>query len=165
MVRLVRYDGDIDGFISGSEKVTHDKVTTIHVITPNDIDIRESKALAESFCTITSRFEHDKFEYDKVTVCRLISRLEKLAPSQGSEWKLLTLEVIYIRDGIISVAPQAPESIPTFEGVEKFPKGYRYGAWLLAKIGIKSRDDLPQEDDRKSVKEVFDRNYEWLTAA
>lgn len=155
-----RYDGDIDGFIDGSEKVTSDKVTTIHNINPTEIDICGSKALAESFCTMSSRFDHKGYEYDKVTHCRLVSRLEKLGPV----WKLLTLECIYIRDSILSVVPQAPDTIPIFEGAEKFPKGYRYGAWLLQNIGLEVRKDLPEEDDRESVKEVFDRNRKWLDA-
>lgn len=61
--------------------------------------------------------------------------------------------------------PQILDTIPAFEGVEGFPKGYRYGAWLLQSIGLEVRKDLPEEDDRESVREIFDRNRKWLDAA
>ena len=138
------------------------KVNTIHAINPTDIAIKGDKALAVSFCTITNRFSVDSREYDKVSSVRLVSQLEKLDVDGRPTWKLLTLECIYIRDSVVSAAPQPPETIPSFDSAEKYPKGYRYGAWLLQTIGLTSRTDLPTEDDGESVKEVFDRNYAWL---
>ena len=159
-----RYNGDIDGFIGASSKVVSRKINTIHSINPTEVEIRGAKALSVSFCNMTSRFEHCGFEYDKVSVVRLVSRLERLDLSQGSAWKLLTLECLYIRDSIIAATPQPPDTIPSFKEAEKFPRAYRYSAWLLSRIGIESRNDLPQEDNRESITEVFDRNQEWINA-
>ena len=155
---ISRYEGNIEGFISATEKVTHNKITTLHMIDPIEIEIRGPKAMSESLCQITTRYTLEGLEYDKVTTCRLMSRLEKV---EGA-WKILTLEPIYIRDSMIAVAPQSPETIPAFKGAEKYPKSYRYGAWLLESIGIQSKLDLPNEDDRESVKKIIDANKEWL---
>ena len=162
---LQRFHGNIDGFIAASSKVVSKTINTIHSLNPTEIDICGAKALSESFCTMTSRFEHHGFDYDKVSTVRLISRLEKLEASRDLAWKLLTLDCIYIRDSIIAVTPQPADTIPSFEGSEKFPKAYRYSAWLLSTIGIKSRDDLPREDDPQSVAKVFTANEAWMRTA
>ena len=164
-MNVPRHNGNIDGFIAASSKVVSKSINTVHSINPTEIDIRGAKALSESFCTITSRFEHHGFEYDKVSTVRLISRLERLDASQGLAWKLLTLDCVYIRDSIIPAAPQPSDTIASFAEAEKFPKAYRYSAWLLSTIGIKSRDNLPREDDPESVAKVFAENQAWINAA
>lgn len=138
----------------------------MHNLSPAEIDIRGPKAVAESFCDIPSRFEHEGFEYDKVTTCRLISRLEKINPTTPGKnpWKMTTLEPIYIRDCFVPATPIPSNESPTFEGLEQFPKSYRHGAWLLDSLGIEVQYDLPSEDDRGAVKKIFDRNQEWLGA-
>lgn len=168
----IRYDGDIDGFINGTRAVTQNKINTIHILAPADITIEGSKALSESFCEITSRFEHGGYEFDKVTTCRLISTLEKLdlnafekKSASRNPWKILTLEPIYIRDSIVPANPSFIEKPPRFEGLEKFPKSYCHGAWLLDKIQITSRLDLPSEDNHEAVKAIFDRHHKWLYSA
>ena len=80
-------------------------------------------------------------------------------------WKLLTLEPIYIRDSIVSAAPIPRSKTPVFEGLEKFPKAYRHGAWLLASIGITSRLDLPDEENRTVVQSMLEANDRWLHGA
>ena len=161
-----RYEGEIDGFIKGSEKHTHNKVNTVHQIDTADVEINGFKATSESFCTITSRFEHEGREYDKVTQCRLMSRLEKLSDSlQGSPWRMLTLEPIYLRDSFVPATPQLTGTFPLFKGLDNYPKTFRHGVWLLASIGIASRYDLPNEDDRESVGKIIGQNHAWLYAA
>lgn len=157
-----RYEGEIDEFIRQSSKVVAAKVNTVHVINPAEITIKSSRALAVSFCTMSNRFPLDGHEYDKISSVRLVSQLEKLQLDGRAAWKLRTLECIYIRDAIVSAAPQPPDTVPVFHGADRWPRGYRYGAWLLSSIGLTARSNLPTEDDRDSVKEVLDRNRAWL---
>ena len=128
----------------------------MHLINPSDIDVRGSKALAESAGVIMSRFNHDGHEYDFTIWCRFVSQVEKVE----GKWKLLSLEVIYIRDLILPV-PGSPEL--DFSTVKDWPrKSYRFTAWHLMQRGIKVRDDLPGEDDDHTVHEVMDSNYAWI---
>ncbi|KAK5217829.1 hypothetical protein LTR72_009492 [Exophiala xenobiotica] len=53
-VYITWHEGDIDGFINGTRKVVSPTVNTLHAINPVEIDIRGSKALAESLLTMTS---------------------------------------------------------------------------------------------------------------
>ena len=142
------------------------KINTIHSISPVEIEIRNSKALSISFCNMTSRFSYQGNEYDKISSVRLISRLERLNEAHESGgWKILSLECIYIRDSIVPIQPLSPDNVPSFEEAGKFNKCYRYSAWLLSTIGIESRNDLPNEEDPESVKEVLQRNQAWLDEA
>ena len=153
-----RYKGEIDDFVSRSERQASKDVSIMHLITPSDIDVRGSKALAESAGVIMSRFSHDGHEYDFNIWCRFVSQVAKVE----SRWKLLTLEVIYIRDLIVPV-PGSPDL--DFSDVKDWPrKSYRFTTWHLRQRGIQVRDDLPGTDDDRSVDEVMDRNYAWINA-
>lgn len=141
-------------------------MNTVHQIDTAEVEISGAKAISESFCVITSRFEHQGREFDKITQCRLMSRLEKLDDSsQGPPWRMLSLEPIYLRDSFVPATPQSTDAFPTFQGLENYPKSYRHGVWLLASIGITSRHDLPNEDDRESVERIIGRNRDWLHSA
>ena len=153
-----RYKGEIDDFVSMSEKQASKEVSIMHLIQPSDIDVRGSKALAESAGVIMSRFTHDGHEYDFTIWNRFISQVEKFE----GKWKLLSLEVIYIRDLIVPV-PGSPEL--DFSDVKGWPrKSYRFTAWHLMQRGLKVRDDLPGEDDDRTVNEIMDRNHAWIDA-
>lgn len=164
-VNIQWYSGDIDGFINGTRKVTSSAtatITTVHAITPAEIDIRGAKALSESLCTMTSRFAHEGFEFDKVSSVRLISRLSKVMIGNQAAWRMLSLECIYIRDTMNPVLPLPRDSWPQFHGIEKFRSSYRCAAWLLNSLGITVSDDMAGEDRRASVEEVLNRNREWI---
>lgn len=110
---------------------------------------------------MTSRFEYEGHEFDKVSDIRLISQLEKVQ----DEWKILSLEAIYIRDRLVPTAPLPPDAVPSFEGVDKFRKSYRYGTWLLTTtVGLTVSDSLPGEDDPESVTKVLDKNRAWINS-
>lgn len=111
-----------------------------------------------------SRFEDKGSEYDKTSYCRLITRLSKIDTPEGLQWKLLTMEPIYIRDNIVPACPQPDEANPSFDSIKNFNrKGYRYLAWRLFNSGLGVQDDLSEEDDRASVRELLERNKQWIT--
>jgi hypothetical protein len=134
----------------------------LHFTTPVSISIRGSKAVAESLAIIASRYEHDGIEYDLSAWVRGVSRLEQVPGPEGLEWKLLTLEPIYIRDNIVPTAPLTKPCTLDFSSVEHARPSYKYLTWLIGLRGGKVRNDLPGEDDEKSVKDIMERNQEWL---
>ena len=159
-----RYKGDIDGFISGAQKLTARNM--LHVITPVHVDILGSKALAESVINISVRYEEDGVEYDLASVVRAISRLEQLDDvSSESSWKMLSTSVIYVRDSMVPTVPLSGPCKLNFDDVKDARKSYRYLTWHVRKHGGTVKDDLPGEDDEQSVKEVMDRNKKWLEMA
>ena len=88
---------------------------------------------------------------------RLFSQCEKV----DGRWKMLTLEIIYMRDLITSVYP-AKE--PDFGDLSKYRKSYRFTAWMVGLRGLKISNDLAGEDDPRTVEEMLTRNHAWIEA-
>ena len=151
-----RYKGGIDGFLEHSEKLANRDVIITHQLVPAVIDVRGTKGYAESNCLIMSRFPHDGHDYDMSCWCHLLSRVEKV----DGAWKILTLDVIYLRDLIVPV-PGSPEL--DFSQVKDWPrKSYKFTTWHLIQRGLVVRKDLPGWDDEQSVNQVRGRNLVWL---
>jgi hypothetical protein len=134
----------------------------LHFTTPVSIEIRGSKAVAESLAIIASRYEHNGIAYDLSAWVRGVSRLEQVPGPEGPEWKLLTLEPIYIRDNIVPTAPLTEPCALDFSGVDDARPSYKYLTWVISQRGGKVRNDLPGEDDEKSVEDITERNQKWL---
>lgn len=124
------------------------------------------KALAESTGRIYARFTHDGVDLLLTSWVRFFTRLDNVESQGLKVWKMLSLEVIYMFDSLAPIFPQPPE-VPLaldFSIVEGARKSYKCVAWHVAQIGVVVRDDLPGDDDPKSVREVENRNYAWITA-
>ena len=153
-----RYDGEIDGFVSASERLYDPEVAIMHQIMPAEIDVKGSYALAQSWCVIDTRqLGREGHEYDMKTWIRLFNRCEKV---EGS-WKLLTLELIYLRDLITPVYPAPPIDFGDLSG---FRKSYRFTAWSVAQRGLTIRNDLAGDDDPASMEEMINKNKAWIEA-
>ncbi|RFU33617.1 hypothetical protein B7463_g2727, partial [Scytalidium lignicola] len=155
------FSGNIDGFVSGSEEMSS-AVSAIHSIQPVEVEINGSRAISESIGSITIRFAQGGAEYDCTALSRFLSRLEKV----GSEWKMLTLECIYIRDSIVPTIPQSGSGntfVMTDSGVTRM--SYRCLGWLLESQGFPVGNKMPGVDDPESMKAVSDKNQSWLKAA
>ena len=55
---MARYDGEIDGFVSASERLHDPNVAIMHQMMPAEIEIKGSYALAQSWCVIDTRQPH-----------------------------------------------------------------------------------------------------------
>ena len=136
-------------------------------MTPQKIDVRGKKALAVSACHIHNRYEApDGLGYDIQAWVRLITRHERVddinGPGSGSEWKILTLEAIYIRDSCVPATPPAVSSNLDFSIAKNARKSYRHLAWNVKMCGSDVRNDMPGEDDEESVRAVMDPINKWI---
>lgn len=134
-------------------------VSAIHSVQPVEVQINGSRAISESTGSITIRFVQGSTEYDCTALCRFLSRLEKVE----NEWKLRTLECIYIRDYIVPTVPGS-ENASTFEmkGSTVTRKSYQCLGWLLTSQGFPVGNDMPGVDDQDSVNAVMDKHQTWL---
>ena len=124
---------------------------------PAEIDVRGSKALAQSWCIIDTRFDYKEGELDAKTYVRLFNQCEKV----DGRWKLLTLEIIYLRD---LITPVYPAKEPDFGDLSGLRKSYRFTAWMVAQRGLTIRNDLAGQDDPKSMEDLVNRNQAWIEA-
>lgn len=130
---------------------------------PGRIQLCGSKALTDSWCIIQTRHaaQGENPEFDLITWLRIFSRCQKI--EESGEWKMLTLEPIYMRD---LITPIPPSSMPDFgDSLASFRKSYRFTAWSVSKRGLEIRDDMPGDDRPESVNEICERNEAWLNAA
>jgi hypothetical protein len=109
------------------------------------------------------RFEKYGYEYDILSYCRFLSRLQGIDEGGGQAWKLLTMEVIYIQDSVVLAFPHSDlRTLELGDWKGSTHKSYKYLSWLLAEQGHEVGDDLPGVDDEQSVKTVMTKSYEWL---
>ena len=151
-----RYTGDIDGFISHSQRLADPNVIIVHIISPADIEIRGDFAFAESVGHITSRFLVDGHNYDMISYCKFLSRLENI----DRKWKMLSLEVIYIKDAVTPVGDSPALDFSSLQGWTR--PSYQFIAWHVRTRGLPVREDLPGEDDQESVRRVYKENHAWI---
>lgn len=162
MLTLQRYQGDIDGFVEGSRKMSAAGSNPVHNITPAEVTINGHRAFSVSVGDIVNRFTKDGSEYELDSKCRFLSRVEKVA-SGSQPWKMLSMEVIYISDKILPVFPSSESKGLSIEGIGDFPrKSYQFLAYCLAEKGYQVKKDLPGVDDECLVAEVLSRNSSWL---
>lgn len=131
--------------------------SALHTIQPVEIHINGDKAFSESNGIVQLRVSFEGNEYECFSYIRYLSRLQNV----DGEWKLLSLQVIYIRDLILPVAPLEQ---PAALGVHDFGgrESYKCVTWLLAQLGGKIDQDLPGADNASSVASVLHGCQDWL---
>ena len=160
---MFRYEGDVEDFLRQSAKVHQGKVNIIHSsFDPVEIHIRDNRAISETFCLVTSSLTLDGFDYELASYMRLATRLKK--SSDTSQWQMLSLESIYVRDRLVSAFPGSVMASPLIrtDEVLAYPKSYRHLAFVMLNRGLRPRSNLPHEDDQESVRRVLDRNRAFL---
>ena len=136
-------------------------VVATHNITPSSIQIGTAHALAESVGCIVVRFLHNGHNYDLTSWCRFISRMECV--DRLLDWKMLSLDVIYVRDSIVPATPSNALDADFHSGLEHWTRNsYKHLAWHVAQQGVQVRDDLPGIDDEDTVRRVMISNQEWF---
>ncbi len=159
-----RYTGDIDGFILGSKARANGPLFLFYTITPIEVIIKGWRAHVESTGTICARFEKDAVEYDLTTICRYISRVEKVKIAERIDWRLVEFVVIFVQDNIVPVAPQPGPYSLKFENLSS-RKGFRYSGWLQAQTGtagVNFGDKLPHGEDVDLLQELNEKSLVWL---
>ncbi|KAF9887165.1 hypothetical protein FE257_010419 [Aspergillus nanangensis] len=154
-IDITWYQGDVDGFVSGSRAMSTGGTGALHSISPVEVSLHGDKALTESTGSVAIRFKHSGNDYDSVSVTRFISRLQRV----GSEWKLLSLEAIYERDSILPVVPGVSGEISLPAGGRE---SYKCISWVLGQRGFKIKQDLPGADDPASVAQLMEQSTNWL---
>ncbi|KAF4214796.1 hypothetical protein CNMCM8980_000047 [Aspergillus fumigatiaffinis] len=177
-INVAWYAGQVEGFIQQSAEIHQGKVNIIHSsFDPVDIRVKGCRATSEAFCLITSSISLHGVDYELSSYIRLVTRLEKCPgeadknPDTGlssGQWRMLSLEAIYVRDSLIRAFPDlgrgapAPCSLAELAEVENYPRSYRNMALVMLKRGLSPRPDLPNEDDQESVRRVLRQNQEFL---
>ncbi|KAK4500578.1 hypothetical protein PRZ48_008767 [Zasmidium cellare] len=159
------FQGDADDFMKQSQRrpTVEQAIDIDHFIDPVLIQVNGNRAISDSAIFITRAFDYSGHEYELGSRLRALSRFVKV----DGEWKMLSLEAIYIRDRLISTSPIAPkENIVLDEEKMAFPKEYRWTAWLMSIGGkVTPRNDLPRNGKIEEVRMMVERNERFLEDA
>ena len=139
----------------------------LHTIQPVEIIANGSKAFAQSVGSIAVRFHHEGADYELVSACRFLSRLQQAKDINGTSpcWKMLSIEMIYMQDSIFPVAPESISNDPEYlSPLANRRKSYQGLSWALEKKGYATNDELPGLDDEESVAKVLLQDKEWLSS-
>ena len=111
---------------------------------------------------VTSSVTLNAVDYELGSRMRLFTRLQKI--SDIDEWRLLSVESSYVRDRLVAVVPGSNASSPFImpEEAQSYPKSYRSLAMVMMSRGLKPRPTLPHEDDPQSVRQIQERNVNFL---
>ena len=151
-----RFNGDVNGFVAGSEKMAGGGSTSTHSICPVEIHVHGDKALSESTGSIMARFQHGGASYDCTSYARFVSRLQRV----DGDWKMLTLEAIYERDTIQPSFPGVPSAPPL--DIKTGRESYKCLGWLLSQKGFNVDQGLPGTDLPESVQSFMEEHSQWL---
>lgn len=153
--RIRRFQGDLDGFVTGSKGMATSDTGALHIICPVEVHLNGDTALSESSGSISTRFQHNGVEYDCVSFTRFILGLE---PVQN-EWKLLSLKAIYERDHI---TPVLPRNLLDFFTSQDARQSYKCIDWVLSQRGFYTKQDLLGTDDLETSEKLMRDSFKWL---
>jgi len=150
------FQGTSEEFIRVTEEGYARGVRILHFLGGSSIDIKGTRAIAQTKMTISQRAPVDGVICDVLCTGRFYDFLEK----RRGKWGLVLRRLVYEKDRIDPVDPSALLKLDQ-ELLDRFPIGYRHLAYLQTKIGYKVKDDMPGLDGPE-VEKLYALGAEWL---
>ena len=150
------FQGSAEEFIKVSQEGYARGVRILHFLGGCSIDIKGTRAIAQTKMTISQRANVDGVVCDVVCTGRFYDFLEK----RKRRWGIVLRRLIYEKDRMDPVDPAATLKLDQ-SLLERFPIGYRHLAYLQTKIGYKVKEDMPGLDG-PDVEALYAGGAEWL---
>lgn len=125
-------------FVTLSQSAFARGVSISHFLGGSSIDVRGTRAIAQSKMTITQRGLIDEVLCDAICSGRFYDFFEQ----RSGIWKIVLRQPIYERDRLDAVYPDTRVSVDRTL-LEQFPEGYRFLAYLQTKMGMNVANNLP----------------------
>ena len=153
------FQGPADSFIAVSKAGFEKGVNILHFLGGLSIDLRGTRAIAQTKMTISQRGAMDGAVVDVVCTGRFYDFLEKRA----GQWKIVRRQPIYEKDRMDALDPAAKLALDP-QLLATFPEGYRHLAYLQTRLGFKIKMDMPQLKG-PVVQALYARGKVWLDGA
>jgi hypothetical protein len=150
------FQGTADEFIKVSQEGYDRGVRILHFLGGMSIDLRGTRAIAQTKMTISQRAPVENVLCDVLCTGRFYDFLEK----RSGRWGLVLRQPIYEKDRLDPVDPAATPQLDQ-KLLRQFPEGYRHLAYLQAKIGYDVKRDMPGLDGPE-VAALYARGAKWL---
>jgi len=132
------FDGRFEDFVESCEASFGKGSRSQHFLGGTAAEIRGARAIAQTRMSINVRSRLDGVEVDAVCQGRFFDRVER----RGGAWRIVKRSVIYEKDRIDPVDPQARISLDA-QLLARFPEGYRHLAYLQTRNGARVNPNLP----------------------
>jgi hypothetical protein len=153
------FQGPAAQFIEVSRAGFERGVSILHFLGGTSVDLKASRAIAQTKMTINQRAQVDGVLADVVCTGRFYDFFEKRA----GRWGIVRRQPIYEKDRIDPVDPSAGLKLDP-ELLIRFPEGYRHLAYLQTKNGFTIKLDLPQLKG-PVVERLYAHGRAWLDGA
>jgi hypothetical protein len=152
------FQGPAAQFIEVSKAGFDKGVSILHFLGGSTVDVKASRATAQTKMTISQRGMCDGVEVDVVCTGRFYDFFEK-----RRTWGIVRRQPIYEKDRMDPVDPSASLKLdPDLLG--SIPYGYRHLGYLQSRLGFKVKRDLPQLTGAE-VEQLYRQGRAWLDGA
>jgi hypothetical protein len=152
------FQGGVEEFITVSQQGFARGARTSHFQGGTSVDLKGSRAIAQTKMQIAQRGPIEGIECDVVCSGRFYDFLEK----RDGRWGLVLRQPIYERDRINPVDPAATVRLDQAL-LARFPEGYRHLAYLQTKNGQMVKTDMPGLVGAE-LEALYQRGEAWLKA-
>jgi hypothetical protein len=134
-------------------------VSILHFLGGSSVDLKGTRAVAQTKMTISQRGDVDKVTVDVVCTGRFFDFFEK----RNQTWGIVRRQPIYEKDRMDPLDPSASLKLdPDLLG--SFPEGYRHLAYIQSKLGFRIKLDMPQLKGPE-VERLYRHGRAWLDGA
>jgi hypothetical protein len=132
------FQGSHEEFIRVSQEGYDRGVRIMHMLGGMSIDIKGTRAIAQTKMTISQRAPVEGVMCDVVCTGRFYDFLEK----RKRKWGIVLRRLAYEKDRLDPLDPSVDLKLDQAL-LAQFPEGYRHLAYLQTKIGYKVKKDMP----------------------
>lgn len=150
------FQGPFEEFIRLTIEGWNKGVSILHFLGGTSIEVKGSRAVAQTKMTISQRGAVDGVVCDVVCTGRFYDFFEK----RDGLWGLVLRQPIYEKDRIDPLDPSALLALDK-ELLAQFPEGYKHLAYIQTKIGYTVKLDMPMLKG-KEVEALYARGRSWL---
>jgi SnoaL-like protein len=153
------FQGPAEEFIKVSKAGFEKGVSILHFLGGSSVDLKASRAIAQTKMTISQRGSCEGETVDVVCTGRFYDFFEKRA----GRWGIVRRQPIYEKDRMDPVDPSVRIKLdPDLLG--SIPEGYRHLGYLQSRLGFKVKRDLPQLRGAE-VEKLYRHGRAWLDGA
>jgi hypothetical protein len=153
------FQGPAEEFIKVSKAGFEKGVSILHFLGGSSVDLKGSRAVAQTKMTISQRGSLEGELVDVVCTGRFYDFFEK----RSGRWGIVRRQPIYEKDRMDPVDPSVRIKLdPDLLG--SLPEGYRHLGYLQSKLGFKIKRDLPQLKG-PAVERLYRHGHAWLDGA
>ena len=148
--------GTVEDFIKASQAGYDKGVRFLHFLGGTTIDLKGTRAIAQTKMTISQRVVIDGVLCDVVCTGRFYFFIEK----RNDRWGLVLFQPIFEKDRLDPVDPSATLKLDK-DLLSRYPKAYQHLAYSLVRSGNKVKTDIPGLDGPE-LDAVYARGAAWL---